>query len=120
MPVQIESLEPRRLFSTLTANFSLLGTTPLQKPGLGSLFGVTSLNGGTDQGLLDASTITNSAPMDVAGVKSSNPFSLLNIASILRGTGAKTIVRYADMLSGFAGRGKHDHVRQGHRLCRAG
>ena len=98
--VVIESLENRVFFSTLVADFTALGG-PLQKPGLGSLFGVTALAGGSDPGLVHGSTLTNSAPADPAGVTSANPFSLANVAPVLRASGAKTIVRYADMLSGF-------------------
>ena len=98
--IRFETLEDRRLFSTLTANFNAPGGA-LKKAGLGSLFGVANIAGGTNQGLIRGSTLTNSAPADTSGVTSTNPFSLANIASILRTTGAKTIVRYADMLSGF-------------------
>ena len=96
----LESLEQRVLFSTLTANFNASGGA-LLKPGLGSLFGVTATATGSDPGLTHGSTLTNSAPADKAGVKSTSPFSLANIAPQLRAAGIKTIVRYADMLSGF-------------------
>ena len=96
----IESLEPRRLLSTMTVDFNA-AAGELHKPGLGSLFGAVDLAGGTDKGLLDATTLTLSAPMDRPGQVGANPFSLARVAPLVRGTDAKLIVRFADMLSGF-------------------
>ena len=96
----IEPLEDRVMWSVLTANFNSLGA-PLNKPGLGALFAVTATNGGPDLGLLHGSTLNTSVPADAGGTTSTSPFSLANVAPILRKAGVKTIVRYADMLSGF-------------------
>lgn len=74
----------------------------LTKAGLGSLFGVSSISGGpSDRSLITNSLLFVSASQGRIGENGSNPFSTEAVAPIIRGTGARMICRFNDLLYGF-------------------
>ena len=86
--------------SVITVDLTHLGG-PLKKAGLGSLFGVSSLAGGTPKALIAGSLLNVSASQGRIGENGSNPFSTEAVAPIIRGTGAHMICRFNDLCYGF-------------------
>lgn len=86
---------------TMTVDLSSPSGRKLKKPGLGALFGVSSIAGGTSVELLRGSIINTSASQGRIGENGSNPFSTEAVAPILRQAGSRMVCRFNDLCYGF-------------------
>ncbi len=86
--------------SQMTVDLAKPGA-PLKKGGLGTLFGITTIAGGTPANHVDGTILHITASQGLASQNGSNPYSTDSIAPLIRGKGIGLMCRLNDLLPGF-------------------
>ena len=86
--------------SQMSVDLTKLGA-PLKKGGLGTLFGITTIAGGTPANRVDGTILHITASQGLATQNGSNPYSTDSIAPLIRGKGIGLMCRLNDLLPGF-------------------
>ena len=86
--------------SDMTVDLTHLGG-PLKKGGLGTLFGVSTIAGGTTPSLVNKTILHITASQGRVTDNGSNPYSTDSIAPLIRGKGIGMMCRLNDLLPGF-------------------
>ncbi len=73
----------------------------LKKGGLGTLFGISTIAGGTPSNLISNTIVNITASQGRASDNGSNPYSTDSIAPLIRGKGIRLMCRLNDLLPGF-------------------
>ena len=74
---------------------------PLKKGGLGTLFGITTIAGGTSADRIDGTILHITASQGLPSQDGLNPYSTDSIAPLIRGKGIGLMCRLNDLLPGF-------------------
>ena len=86
--------------SDLTVDLTARGG-PLKKGGLGTLFGISTIAGGTPSNLVKNTILHITASQGRVADHGSNPYSTDSIAPLIRGKGIGLMCRLNDLLPGF-------------------